>query len=219
MYTGTSREPSTSRRAVIEDYLEDERIEDVLVGYSIPPKAEDRLRKLQQALHHVRKGSIEAGDLPVLEGILLYGSFVRGKPEPSDIDFVPFFDFETFVKRDPRTDIVNMYAQTEELIRRFERAYMNLGGIPCLERNSFIEGVYPKCYIDCTSDDKFFLGDYIAFARYYRDIKYPKATFNPQVNHLLGPESLKEQFRRVTARIKTPKRRSIPLAHLTQSSV
>ena len=74
-------------------YLMDEKVEDVLFGYAVPPKAGERLRKLQQALHETRKKSIRISGSPVLEGVLLFGSFTRGKPEPGDIDIVPFFDF------------------------------------------------------------------------------------------------------------------------------
>ena len=181
-----------------EEYLMDERVEDVLIGYTVPPKAEERLRKLQRALYQTRAESIRTPGSAVLEGILLFGSFIRGEPEPTDIDIVPFFDFSQYThEEDSFRDLVKRSNQTQNLIQKLGRTYIRMGGTPHLEKHDFKEGYYPQCYINCTSDATLH-GDYTALIGYFRTkVQYIDPRFHPRVEHILGPQRIKEQFERV----------------------
>ena len=185
-----------------EEYLKDERIEDVLVDYSVPPKAENRLRKLQEALYHTRECSIKENDLPVLEGILLFGSFTRGKEEPGDIDIVPFIDFSQY---EPEEDnfrvMVNKANRINDLIWILGKYYKKIGGTPYLGRLCFKQDYCPHDYLDCTTDI-FLARDYQLLRSFFLNAGWcsyiePKRRFKPSVEHVLGPKRLKEQFKRI----------------------
>jgi len=181
-----------------EEYLMDERVEEVLVSYNVPQEARERLQKLQQALYGTRDISIKTQGSSILEGILLFGSFTRGKLEPTDIDFIPFFDFSQYIgEEDSFRNMVMKANQTYGLIQKLGRAYLELGGTPHLEKHYFKEGYSPQCYINCTTDSVF-QSDISALISYFRTkVRYFDPRFKPVVEHILGPQRIKEQFQRV----------------------
>ena len=195
-----------NKTKIYEEYLMDEKVEDVLVNYAVPPKAGERLKKLQEALYQTREESIRTFGSSILEGILLFGSFIRGKPEPNDIDIIPFFDFSKYTpEKDNFRDSVNRSNQVYNLIQMFGKRFLELGGNPRLERLSFTKGGYycPQDYIDCTCDTVF-SRDFAGLSKFWIDLTFlklrcinPNSRFHPKVSHILGPKTLKEQFRRI----------------------